>query len=110
MDFFDDERTEWVPYWRSGALAKPDNADAVATAYINRPKRGQVEALLVVFNTRKEKLQTTLALDGEKLLGRPIRECLDLETGKALEARLDEGKATVTVPLESHDYRLVLVK
>lgn len=110
MDFFDDERTEWIPYWRSGALAKPDTAEAVATVYINRPKRGAVEALLVVFNTRKEKLQTTLSLDGEKLLGRPIRDCLDLETGKALEANISAGTAMVPVALEGHDYRLLQVR
>jgi hypothetical protein len=110
FDLFDDTRTEWIPYWRSAALAKPDTADTVATVYINHPKKGPVEALVVVFNTRKEPAQATVALDGAKLLGRPIRECLDLETGKALEARLDDGKAVVKVPLESHDYRLVLVK
>jgi hypothetical protein len=110
FDLFDDSRTEWIPYWRSGALAKPDRADAVATVYKNHPKKGQDEALVVVFNTRKETTQTTVALDGVKLLGRPIRECLDLETGKSLGTRFGEGKAAVTVPLESHDYRLVLVK
>lgn len=110
MDIFDDARTEWIPYWRSAPLAAPESPEAVATVYVNRPKRGEVEALVVVFNTRKDKAQTTLTLDGEKLLGRPIRECLDLETGKALAAKLDAGKATVPVALESRDYRLVQVK
>jgi hypothetical protein len=110
FDLFDDTRTEWIPYWRSGALAKPDTADAVATVYINRPKKGPTEALVVVFNCRKEPLQTVLRLDGTKLLGRPIQACLDLETGAALTATPDAQGTMVPVKLEGHDYRLVLVK
>ncbi len=110
MDVFDDERTEWVPYWRSGQLAVPEEEETVVTAYINRPKRGEIEALAVVFNTRKETRQMTVALRGDTLLGRPIRECLDLETGKALEARQSEGNATVSLALDGRDYRLIHVR
>ncbi len=110
FDLFDDQRTEWIPYWRSGALAKPDMADAVATVYVNRPKKGPVEALVVVFNSNKEPVQTVLQLDGTELLGQPILTCRDLETGEPVAVTAKEHGATVSIEIEGHDYRLVWVR
>lgn len=110
FDLFDDERTEWIPYWRSEHLVETDSDESVATIYINRPKKGPVEALVVVFNCKKGPLQTVLQLDGMKLLGRPIQTCIDLETGAILATTPNAQGVISSVQVEGHDYRLVLVR
>lgn len=110
FDLFDDARTEFIPYWRSGKLVRPSSPDAVATVYLNRPKKGATEALAVVFNTTKNPLDIRLDLDGQALFGRPVDSVSDLESGEQLKAALDKGSATVPLRIEPHDFRLVLVR
>lgn len=96
-----DDRTEWVPYWRSqGLLSVQADQNVVATAYRNAWSQGGPRALVVLFNAGDGPAKAVFAAK-DALLGRPARTVSDAEEGKAVAGPLG---------IPRHDYRLLIVE
>lgn len=108
VDYFN-ASTEWTPYWRSGELVKIDGKglEVVATVYVNRKPLDGPKALLVVFNAGDKDVDAAVSPLAKAILGKDsFEKILDGETGKALEM----NKGAVTIPVKSHDFKLVYVR
>jgi hypothetical protein len=101
--------TEWVPYWRSGELVKIDGKgeEVVATAYLNRMAVDGPKALLVIFNAGDKDVDAAVSPAVKGILGKDkFEKILDGESGKDLDVK----NGAVTVPVKSHDFKLIFIR
>jgi hypothetical protein len=96
-----DDRTEWVPYWRTGKLVSVTaDREVAATVYLNRWSYGGPRALVVLFNAGEKEAKVRFGAK-EALLGRPAATVTDAEAKKPAPKTLEIGR---------HDYRLLIVE
>jgi len=91
-----DPAAEWVPYWRSAAVAAAEKPSLMISAY-KAPKR----LILVVVNPDKAAVESDIVLKG------PSSSARDAETDQAVPFA---GGRLTGVKVGGHDFRLVIVE
>jgi hypothetical protein len=90
--------TEWVPYWRSAAVAAAEPRGPLISAYRNAQTK---RLILVVVNPDKT------AVDADIRLKEKASSARDAESGQPLP--LDRNRLA-KVKVGGHDFRLILVE
>jgi hypothetical protein len=104
VDYFDD-RTEWVPYWRSREYVKlVENSNVAATVYLNKHDHEGGKALIVLFNPGKQAVASKVKLNFPMLIKQNQGKVYDGERNTVF----DGNEFSVNVP--AHDYVLLVVK